>query len=244
MKAVSLNDTLLNDPNAASQSQQAADQQSNATASEQMASMGASAPASQTTDLFFTAQNQLNKHKIVKRYVRNDLPPVQVCELNPLANPRVVYTLLVRSDENPLAQRLFLLGANPKSAKQLSDEVYEVNLTASQPATPKSRGTSKKRGKSASSTTNQVLMPRSKMPVLKNSYGCCVGSADDVQQQIIFVLGGQGIDKKATAKCEQYIIAEDRWEAMPELPAATYSLSCLHTHTDQLFAFGGYNVQD
>ena len=133
MKAVSLNDTLLNEPAATGKESLAAAADPASAVVQPAAtnqSMVSAATAAQTTDFFFGPLNAQNKHKIVRRYVRNDFAPLVVAELSPTANPRPVYTCLIRSDTNPLAQRLFLLGANPKTARQLSDEVYEVNLVA------------------------------------------------------------------------------------------------------------------
>ena len=46
------------------------------------------------TDIFFGPLDAQNKHKIVKRYMRNDFVPVVITEVAKDLAPRVVYTLL------------------------------------------------------------------------------------------------------------------------------------------------------
>ena len=44
--------------------------------------------------MFYSALDPQNKHKVVKRYVRNALAPVIVAELELTVAPRVIYTCL------------------------------------------------------------------------------------------------------------------------------------------------------
>ena len=83
--------------------------------------------------MFFGPLDNQNKHKIVKRYMRNDFAPVVIAEVAKDLAPRVVYTLLQRGD-NPVHQRVFLLGGLNSRTRQISDEVFEVNLQAQKTA--------------------------------------------------------------------------------------------------------------
>ena len=83
--------------------------------------------------MFYGFENAENKHKIMRRYVRNDLPPVLVAELDPWFSPRVVYTNLQRG-EVAQGQRVFLFGGFDTKVKNISDAVYEIDLVASQTA--------------------------------------------------------------------------------------------------------------
>ena len=93
-----------------------------------------------------------------------------IAEVDPVLAPRVVYTSLIRGENTQSKQRVFLLGGMNSKTKQLTDEVFEVNLSTKR--TPKK------------STTN--LVEKSKMPLPKISFGCCV----DSENQTIYTVGG------------------------------------------------------
>ena len=85
-----------------------------------------------------------------------------VTEVDPALAPKVVYTKLIRGENEIIKQRVFLFGGIDSRTKQVTDEVYEVNLESSGRRTPKK------------STSN--LIKKSKMPVPKISFGCSVDS--------------------------------------------------------------------
>jgi hypothetical protein len=59
------------------------------------------------------------------------------------------------------------------------------------------------------------------------------------QSPHLYILGGM-IERSALSECERYVSAENRWEALPPLPRACYSMSGVVVESS-LYALGGYN---
>jgi hypothetical protein len=54
----------------------------------------------------------------------------------------------------------------------------------------------------------------------------------------LYILGGS--NGRSLSECERYVVAENRWEALPPLPRACYSMSGVVVE-NRLYALGGYD---
>jgi hypothetical protein len=58
----------------------------------------------------------------------------------------------------------------------------------------------------------------------------------------LYLLGGWN-GSRELSECERYVVAENRWEALPPLPTACHSASGVVVESS-LYALGGYDGSD